>query len=613
MKQPRSRLLLGLSLLIPILLLVGLGALFTQQMQSVTREHEGVEQRNQATEATMQLGALFHEQQMLLRQAEIATGGTSSYPLGQRALAQLHLRTRIQLALLQKMLRNDQRARLLLDTLNNQYLLWVGWAQQTLDGKTYGLTSAQNSMHGAMLQETAHGTLRQLIEEQYALQSQQSAALQTKEARAQLITQISALLTGLLLGLLAIIGTLLVRRPWVDRLKRQIKATEVQKNTSQALKNSLDLITEGLLCFDRNGKLLSLNVAATHLIGFSADQAIGRPATEVCPLFTEQEHLLPEHPVMKACQAQSVERIQGEGLLIRKAGEQHSINYSATALLGEEGQTMGVVLTLIDITERRLGEQALQASEKLASAGRMTASIAHEILNPLDAVANLQYLVETETDPKQQKEHLALAREELTRIILIVRNILSLYREAIRPVLIDMAELVQGVLLLLEHRIGQLQVTIEQCYEQNCLIKGFPAELRQVVSNVLVNALDAVGTEGRIKILMEFRAAEELSSSGVLLRVIDSGAGISQESLQRIFKAFYTTKGEAGTGLGLWASLAIVQKHGGSIRIYNSTEPNLHGACVAIFLPSNFPFQAAPPDDAEKQKNITSRSNSNPA
>lgn len=610
MTQSKPKLALGIAMLIPILVLLALGAFFMRQIETVNSAHRAMETRNQATEGCLRLGSLFHRQEVLLREDRTAAGVVHNDPAGQLALTRIHTSIRIQLAILQKILRHDNQAQSLLLTLNDQYLLWTGWAQQTLAGRTYGLTPAQNSMRGVLLEETAHGTFRQLIEEQYRLENQQSKALQQLETHVEVATFLGALLTGLLLALLAFLGFFLVRKTWIERLNSQIEATEAQQSTSQTLKDSLDLITEGLLCFDRQGKLLNLNAAASRLIGTASEEAVGRLATEVCPIFADSEHLLPEHPVHTACRAQSVEKNQGEGFLQSPGKEAFPVHYSATALLAEDGRTIGVVLTLIDITERRMDEQALQASEKLAIAGRLAASIIHEILNPLDAVANLQYLITIDTDSEQQAKHLAMAREELARTLLIARNMLNLYREANHPVVLDLVELTEGVLLLVEHRAKQLGIGLEQHYESSCFIEGFPAELRQVISNVLVNAIDAAGAQGKIRIEVKRRPAEELNCSGVLLRVTDSGAGISPENLDRLFKPFFTTKGESGTGLGLWVSRGIVQKHGGSMRLYTSHEAELHGACVEIFLPSRFPLPPSPTSAPELQSAQAENQNS---
>jgi signal transduction histidine kinase len=138
-------------------------------------------------------------------------------------------------------------------------------------------------------------------------------------------------------------------------------------------------------------------------------------------------------------------------------------------------------------------------------------------------------------------------------------------------------------------------VSVEENYLGDCTVEGFPAELRQVLTNVLVNAIEAAGRNGRVRVHLEAQPAQELRGSGVLVQITDSGKGIASGAGERIFQPFFTTKGEAGTGLGLWVSLGIIQKHGGAIHIFNSHVPDIPGACVEIFLPrSNRAFHTQP-------------------
>ena len=261
------------------------------------------------------------------------------------------------------------------------------------------------------------------------------------------------------------------------------------------------------------------------------------------------------------------------------------IQHNAAPIRDSQGKTTGAVLVFRDVTEQLRTQQALQTSEKLAVAGRLAASIAHEIHNPLDSIANLHYLIDTEKDPEIKREHLALARQELARIIHITRTMLSLYRESDTPVMTSLADLTRGVLLLLDRRIQDHAMKIYELYEGNCTVEGFPAELRQVLTNVLVNAMDDAGQQGRVRVHIEEQPAQEFRPRGVLVQVTDSGKGIASDAGQHIFRPFFTTKGEEGTGLGLWVSHGIIQKHGGSIRIFNSTDPGWPGACVEIFIP----------------------------
>jgi signal transduction histidine kinase len=179
-----------------------------------------------------------------------------------------------------------------------------------------------------------------------------------------------------------------------------------------------------------------------------------------------------------------------------------------------------------------------------------------------------------------------MAEQELSRTMQISRTMLSLYRESKSPVPVDLRELIEGVLLLLERRIGQQQVTVDTQLKDNCVVEGFPAELRQVMTNVVVNAIEAAGPQGRVRIRLERAAAEEFRAAGAMIEVMDTGPGLADKTGQKLFQPFFTTKGEQGTGLGLWVSMGIVQKHGGMIRLQNCEEDGYGGACARIYLPT---------------------------
>jgi signal transduction histidine kinase len=168
----------------------------------------------------------------------------------------------------------------------------------------------------------------------------------------------------------------------------------------------------------------------------------------------------------------------------------------------------------------------------------------------------------------------------------ISRTMLNLYREPNAPVDVDLKELLEGVLLLLQRRLDSQSVTVRQDFGGSFVVEGFPAELRQVFANVVANAVDAAGPEGRILIRMRGVPAEELRGAGVVIEILDNGKGISEQAAQKLFQPFFTTKGEQGTGLGLWVSMGIVQKHGGTIRIENSSDAELRGASVRVYLPA---------------------------
>jgi signal transduction histidine kinase len=177
----------------------------------------------------------------------------------------------------------------------------------------------------------------------------------------------------------------------------------------------------------------------------------------------------------------------------------------------------------------------------------------------------------------------------------ISRTMLSLYREPKAPILIDLEELIRGVLLLLERRMQHQGIQMDTRMNGKLEVEGFPAELRQVFTNLIANAIEAAGPHGRIRIRIDAAEAGELDGAGAIVEVADSGPGIAPESATRLFQPFFTTKGADGTGLGLWVSMGIVQKHGGSIRLVKSSDPELPGACIRVFLPARTLAQAGNP------------------
>jgi signal transduction histidine kinase len=231
------------------------------------------------------------------------------------------------------------------------------------------------------------------------------------------------------------------------------------------------------------------------------------------------------------------------------------------------------------LEEQHRTQAALLATEKLAVAGRLAASIAHEIHNPLDAVGNILYLMRQDTPPEERAQLLDMAEGELSRVTQISRAMLGMYREARTPVDLNVAEVLESVLLLMEHPLAQAELTVALELDKRAVVNGFPVELRQVFTNLLTNAVDASSPGGEIGVRVQ-RAERD-----VIVAIRDEGAGIRVENRERLFQPFFTTKGELGTGLGLWVSQGIVQKHGGTITVSTSTEPERHGTTMTVSLP----------------------------
>jgi PAS domain S-box-containing protein len=249
------------------------------------------------------------------------------------------------------------------------------------------------------------------------------------------------------------------------------------------------------------------------------------------------------------------------------------------------GMPVRMLGVAIDITARKLAEEALRESEKLAATGRLAASIAHEINNPLAAVTNALYILRTHREmPNAALEYVKTAEAELARVAHITRQTLGFYRQISSPVMTSIPELLEDVLAVYGTKIESRKISVYKAYASATQLPAFPAELRQLFSNLLLNALEAISSPGMISVRVK-RMHDGRGVPGIQITVADDGPGIRQDNMRRIFEPFFSTKEAKGTGLGLWVSQGIVQKHGGQIRVRSSNRAEHHGTCFVVFLP----------------------------
>ena len=232
--------------------------------------------------------------------------------------------------------------------------------------------------------------------------------------------------------------------------------------------------------------------------------------------------------------------------------------------IDDNGTVCGFVALIIDVTERRKAEDAMRKTEKLAAAGRLAASIAHEINNPLESVTNLIYLLNQDASLSPAgREYLSLAEQELTRVSQIATQTLRFHRQSSRAVSLRVQELLDALYVLYHARFDRLGVKLERRYRDGITITAFEGELRQLFANLIANALDAMPGGGRL-LLRTRPMVRPDGVRGIQVTVADTGQGIAEELRGRIFEPFVTSKGMTGTGLGLWVSKEIVHKHRGS-------------------------------------------------
>ena len=406
------------------------------------------------------------------------------------------------------------------------------------------------------------------------------------ERREVMFIIVGAVIVGLALSFFSMTRLRKVSRAYRESLDSVQKNSTELYESREWLHTTLRSIGDAVIACGADSGIEFMNTIAEELTGWLMEEAKGKPLEEVFHIINEQTREKAENPVEKVRRLNSVIGLANHTALISRNGAEYVIDDSASPIRDKEGNMLGIVLVFRDVTDQKRTEAALIANEKLAVAGRLAASIAHEIHNPLDSVANLHYLLAHEEDPDKRAEYLNMAQQELKRTMQISRTMLNLYREPNAPVEVDLKDLLEGVLLLLQRRLDNQGIAVQQDFAGGFVIEGFPAELRQVFANLIANAVDASGSEGRILIRMRGVPAEEFRGAGVVIEIVDSGPGIADYASQKLFRPFFTTKGDQGTGLGLWVSMGIVQKHGGTIRIDNNNDGDLHGANVRVYLPA---------------------------
>ena len=275
---------------------------------------------------------------------------------------------------------------------------------------------------------------------------------------------------------------------------------------------------------------------------------------------------------------------------------------NAAPLFADNGEVRGAVGAFIDITDRKRTEEALRKSEKLAVVGRLAASISHEINNPLEAVTNLLYLVQVSPSLEKVREYAAMAQEELTRVSTIATQTLRFNRQSTRRGLVEVPKILDSVLSLYSRRLSSAGIKLERQYECATPLHACDGELRQVFINLVANAFDATRTEGK-KIIIRTRESVDWNSGtkGIRVTVADTGHGMDRDTLKRIFEPFFSTRGDVGTGLGLWITKKIIEKHNGCVRVRSSQRPQNHGTVVTTF----FPFSVAELDEQSQSASST--------
>jgi two-component system, chemotaxis family, CheB/CheR fusion protein len=341
---------------------------------------------------------------------------------------------------------------------------------------------------------------------------------------------------------------------------------------------------DAILSKTLDGTLLTWNKAAERMYGYRASEMIGKNVSVLAP---------PDRPnevneiLQKLRRGEKIEHF--ETTRCTKDGKILQVSLTISPVRGMDGQVIAASTMARDITHSKMAEEALRNSERLAVAGRMAATIAHEINNPLETVTNVLFLLSRNSQlDEAARKHLKIADEEVRRIAQITRSTLGLYRERdTTPSQVNLTEMIENLLTFYQRQVQSLGVKVEKQFDSPGRVVGVSGELRQVIANLIANAIDALAVAGTKLRLHVYDSGDwrNLSRRGIRVVVADDGPGINAETQANLFRPFYTTKGQKGTGLGLWVSQGIVTKHGGSIRLRSRTDA-LQGTCFSVFLPA---------------------------
>jgi signal transduction histidine kinase len=233
-----------------------------------------------------------------------------------------------------------------------------------------------------------------------------------------------------------------------------------------------------------------------------------------------------------------------------------------------------------DISERKKSEEILRQSEKMAAAGRVAATISHEINNPLAAITNLIYLAKSESSAEQIREYLEMADRELKHVTNLSKTALGFYRTSNKIQVVDMGVVVESVTSIYRRAMDKKNLRLVLQLRPEIQVMGLEAELKQVVSNLVSNAMDACPQRGSLCIRVRCVAGQ------VQLSIADTGSGIPAADTHRIFEPFFTANKANGTGLGLWISQQIIERHKGRIRVYSSTREGKSFSVFSVLLPA---------------------------
>jgi PAS domain S-box-containing protein len=373
----------------------------------------------------------------------------------------------------------------------------------------------------------------------------------------------------------------------IDIHEHKLAMEELRKSQQDAEHQRLELETMyrtapiGLALFDPvEFRYLRLNDRQAEIVGLPMEDILGKTVTEIAPIEGLKEMF------QQVADGKPITNHLLEGELPMQPGIHRYWTVNYYPVYRPDGTIRAITAASLEITAQKRAEKALIQSEKLAAVGRLASSISHEINNPLEAVTNLLYLaLNHEQLPATTRRYLETAQGELTRVSHIATQSLRFHRQTMNPTRVNPRELIDSVVDLYQGRLFNSNIQVVSRYKSTKRVLCFESDIRQVLNNLIANAVDAMRHGGRLLLCTRDATDWKTGRYGVRITVADTGHGMSEEVRRRIFEPFYTTKEVNGTGLGLWISHGIVSRHHGSLTMRSSEKPGWNGSVFSLFLP----------------------------
>lgn len=362
---------------------------------------------------------------------------------------------------------------------------------------------------------------------------------------------------------------------------QDVTVRKATQEASQRLAAIVESSDDAIVSKDLNGIVTSWNRRAEKMFGYSAEYMIGRPIMTIIPPELHDDEAKILATIGRGESIQNFETVR-----LTHSGELIDVSLTVSPVKDETGAIVGAAKIARDITQQKKAERALRTSERLASVGRLAATVAHEINNPLEAITNLVFLAKAAESRDEANKFLETAEDELARVSHLTRQTLGFYRESKPAAEVRAGELIESLVSVFSSRARNRGVKVQAETSEGAASLMVPAEIRQVVANLVANSMDAMEAGG----LLRLRASATRRHSGdaergIRLTVADNGSGIPKAVRPKLFEPFFTTKRDVGTGLGLWVCKGIVDNNHGRISMKSCTNPGHSWTVFSVFLP----------------------------